>query len=196
MKEYYEKPEIELIDLVSEIFTTDSGEEEAGEDIFDDEENLLTSLFRMAKGAFGFDVNEDGNYVDADGHVYTTDADGNIVDADGNIVITADEFNAKNVEYNSNGENLEEETPDGENVEEEIPDQSSTSETDLDQLGSFAEQIADAIGDGGSGDIAIPDDTPSGSGGTVSEEPVYEEPVNETPASQPEGDYGFDGGTE
>ena len=77
-------------------------------------------------------------------------------------------------------ENLEEETPDEENVEEEIPDQSSTSETDLDQLGSFAEQIADAIGDGDvGGETTIPDDTSSGSGGTVSEEPVYEEPIME-----------------
>lgn len=60
-KEKYEKPEFEVIDLLSEIFTEDSTEDSGG-DIFDDDEEETEEDQEESGGQIEFD--EDGNPID------------------------------------------------------------------------------------------------------------------------------------
>lgn len=194
-KDKYEKPQFEIINLLNEVFTEDSvdPDERADDDIFGENENLLTSLLNMAKelnivkDIFGFDEKEDGSLVDKDGNVYNYDENGNIVDAEGKIVVTAEELSAQEQEGESTedpsieGEGFEGETPEGETTEgETTPEQTPPTETDLGELETLGDEIDDVFSGGGSGETTVPDDTPIGSEETIPDVPVAEEPIVES----------------
>lgn len=60
-KEKYEKPELEVIDLLSEIFTEDSTEGTEGGDIFDDDEETNKETEESSNDN---EFDEDGNPID------------------------------------------------------------------------------------------------------------------------------------
>lgn len=63
-KEKYEKPELEVIDLLSEIFTQDSTEGTEGGDIFDDDEEETEDETETTDKDIEDELDEDGNPID------------------------------------------------------------------------------------------------------------------------------------
>lgn len=197
----YEKPYFELISLQYEIFTEESPE-------YTDDDILggaFTTVLNMIRETIGFDYDEEGylidkdgnrlevdsngDYHDKDGNIFRFDEDGHLVDENGNVMAFADE-ETSNTKTEDDSEKLDDET-----IEEEVPEESAPSQTDLDYLSSFADQIAEVVGDGSSEDFTTPEDSSTENSGSTPEEPTYEEPISES-TSEPDGNYGFDDGTE
>ena len=128
-KEKYEKPEIEVIDLLSEIFTEDSTEESGG-DIFDDDEETNKGTEESSNDN---EFDEDGNPIDKSNNGLTSlppeESDPSLL---GNLLdeltsISEDiQSSMSGVTGNSGSEQTPDTNPRGSEVVEETPVENNT----------------------------------------------------------------------